>query len=97
MLRFCHGRLLSKSKMQKRASLSTFEEKTRVLGKSLPYFLAEKLCQKFIKKTLKMKKNITRITSFFTKLKKMEIFAFCVLTFEPIIRYRPIQHLKMAV
>ena len=72
--------------MQKRASLSTFEEKTRVLGKSLPYFLAEKLCQKLKKKTLKMQKmerKHYKNNKFFTKWKKMEIFAFCVITFEP--------------
>ena len=82
MLRFCHGRLLSKSKMQKRVSLSTFEEKTRVLGKSLPYFLAEKLCQKLKKKTLKMQmqmeKKHYKNNKFFTKLKKNgNICIFC--------------------
>ena len=35
----------------------------------------------------------------FHKIKKMEseIFAFCIITFEPIKRYRLIQHLKMTV
>jgi NADH:ubiquinone oxidoreductase subunit K len=31
------------------------------------------------------------------KKRKLEMFAFCVITFEPIKRLRPVQHLKMTI
>ena len=34
-------------------------------------------------KTQKLQKTLHRL-GFFTKLKKMEVFAFCVITFEPV-------------
>ena len=44
-------------------------------------------------------KNITQMTSFLPNRKnqKREIFVFFVITFEPIKRYRPVQHLKMTI